>query len=165
MDNIDPNMCTHMVYFRLYLDLKENKITKDSNFLSNHNGHVKFTKLKETNSQLKCLIYLQLNPTMWNATHVEMLVNGNHGKAIARNIVGFLQLYKFDGIVLLFLPSKEDKLAFMSLVKSIKQAFLPFGYIFSVPVYLHDWLSNDGKFQQFLWDTNYSIGIFSQLFL
>lgn len=132
-DDIDLNLCTHTVYWKIDLYILNYKIVKSPNFFNVENGHNKFTELKAKNPQLKVLIHLELFPRRLETIHFKLMADSNHADVLAGKIVAFLQQYNFDGIFLDFFPLKKDKLGFMNLSKTIKKAFLPHSYILSIP--------------------------------
>lgn len=142
VDDINPNLCTHIVYSRLSLDIENNEIIKDLHF---YNWHKKFTELKAKNHQLKVLIDLVPKPEKWNDTHIKLMVNSSHVEAIARNTVAFLQLNKFDGITIEFYPFEDEKIGFMNLVGEMRKAFLSFGYFLAVTGALYESRIEVGK--------------------
>lgn len=141
MDNIDPNLCTHIVFSRISLDIEKIniRVKENLNFFDVDNGHKKFIELKVKNPQLKLLIYLK--PDKWNAIHVELMANSSH----VEKIVSIVQQYAFDGISLDFFPTKEQKIGFTNLVKTTKKAFLPLGYFLVIAGSSYENRINDGK--------------------
>lgn len=136
-----------MVYDRLYLDIERTPRIKDS--IPFNKDKEKFIELKDKNPQLRLLIYLELTPGTWNTTHLKLMAKSSHVNIITRNVVSFLQRYQFDGIVLHFFPSKEEKLGFMNVINAIIQVFLPNGYFLALRGSISDMDINDSKSQIF----------------
>lgn len=145
MDDIDPNLCTHLVYSRFDLDMEKKQIREDSSLFILDNWNKTFVELKAKNPLLKVLIFLQSKPTIWETTHLELMESTSHVDDVVRNVVAFLRQYSFDGITLEFYPSNTNKVGFMNLIKGMKNAFLPFGYILAVPGSPYENDINEGK--------------------
>lgn len=53
VDDIDPKLCTHLLYSRINFDIERKNIIQDSTFLNAKTGQRKFIELKNKNPQLK----------------------------------------------------------------------------------------------------------------
>lgn len=145
MDNIDPNLCTHMAYFDLYFGIKDKEINIDEQFLDVNNGHEKFVGLKTKNPQLKVMVVLSLTATyFWEETDIELMANSSHIDSMAAIVLKFVQQYNFDGVILDFYPITRNNTGFNQFVSSLKIAFQPHGFLLAAIGERRDDQPNDG---------------------
>lgn len=132
VENIDPFLCTHVIYTFAGLGY-DNKIRSLDpwNDLKDNYGKgafERFTRLKEVNPKLKTLIAIG----GWNEGSIKysaMAASPDARKGFIDSVMDFLPKYNFDGLDLDWeYPAArggkpEDRENFASLVKELKTAF------------------------------------------
>lgn len=143
IEDIDPNLCTHLIYgftklshdnriavYDPYLDLKENW---------GLGAFQRFNNLKHKNPTLKTLIAIG----GWNegsTKYSQMASNPSSRKRFVNSCIDFLNKHGFDGLDLDWeYPGSrggkaEDKKNFVSLIKELKEAFQPHGFLLTAAV-------------------------------
>ncbi|KAH9416601.1 Cht9p [Dermatophagoides pteronyssinus] len=143
VEEIDPFLCSHIIYgfaglsydnkirpLDPYNDLKENW---------GKGAFLRFTGLKKINRKLKTMIAIG----GWNEGSVKysnMAANPESRKTFVNSVMDFLERYDFDGLDFDWeYPGSrggkpEDKRNFVILLRELKQAFEPKGYILSSAV-------------------------------
>ncbi|KAH9497248.1 putative chitinase 2 [Dermatophagoides farinae] len=143
VEEIDPFLCSHIIYgfaglsydnkirpLDPYNDLKENW---------GKGAFLRFTGLKKINKKLKTMIAIG----GWNEGSVKysnMASNPESRKTFVNSVMDFLERYDFDGLDFDWeYPGSrggkpEDKRNFVILLRELKQAFEPKGYILSSAV-------------------------------
>ncbi|KAF8787216.1 Chitotriosidase-1 like protein [Argiope bruennichi] len=142
IENIDPNLCTHLVYgfaklagnqiavYDPYLDLKENW---------GLGAYQRFNNLKKQNPNLSTLIAIG----GWNegsTKYSQMAADPNARATFVKSAVDFCLKYDFDGLDMDWeYPANRggaaaDKQNFVTLLKELKEAFAPHGLILSAAV-------------------------------
>lgn len=102
MEDIDPHLCTHIMYG--FTKLQENKITvfdpwgdlKDE-WGSGLNGYQRFTDLKKINPELKAIVAIG----GWNegsTKYSDMSRDPASRRTFVESVVPFLEKYNFDGL-------------------------------------------------------------------
>lgn len=123
MDDINPNLCTHIVAMDL----------SSSGFgLINSSLHREFvTKMKSKNPEVKVLIYL--SPELENLSTIgdEEITNTTHIE-IAENIAHILHERNVDGVLMRSPPAYKASLNFNDLMEAMKVQFQPHGYLLGV---------------------------------
>ncbi|XP_013185489.1 probable chitinase 2 [Amyelois transitella] len=137
VDNLNPSLCTHLVYTFAGLDDKLNTIKSLDewmDFQRNSGAVNKILALKERYPHLKVTIAIG----GWNegsARYSNMTATREGRKKFIDSVLSFLNKYKFDGLDLDWeYPAKrggveQDKNNYVSLVKELKEAFRDHGYI------------------------------------
>lgn len=127
MDNIDPFLCTDLVYSFAVLDGATYKIKIVDKWVDiDNNGYASFVALKTRNPQLKTTIAIG----GWDDSHdgtnkySNMVASSANRKIFVESVVEFLGLHKFDGLDLDWeYPSGDsDKAGFAELLKELRNA-------------------------------------------
>ncbi|XP_074603101.1 chitinase 7 isoform X2 [Brevipalpus obovatus] len=118
-ENIDPTLCTHLVY--AFAGLKDHKIDEDA---EDPSILLDLVKLKEKNPSLKILLALggwMVGPSPFKA----LTENVYRQSSFTFSTIEFLRRIKFDGLDLCweFPRGPEDKAKFTGLVKELREAF------------------------------------------
>ncbi|XP_057381184.1 chitotriosidase-1-like [Daphnia carinata] len=139
VDNINPKLCTHLVYAFAILDGTTNKIQVFDNWSDiDLGGYQKFVALKTQNSKLKTMIAIG----GWNDSndgsgkYSALVASSTNINTFVNSAVAFLQLYKFDGLDLdwEYPSTAADKAGFANLIVALKNAFTPYGFLLSAAV-------------------------------
>ncbi|KAJ0170307.1 hypothetical protein K1T71_014235 [Dendrolimus kikuchii] len=139
LENLEPSLCTHIVYSFAGLDDKTNIIKsldpwQDLEKDYGKRGYKRIVALKEQYPHLKVTIAIG----GWNEgspKYSKMASDPELRQTFIKSVMVFLDNYKFDGLDLDWeYPTKrgglpEDRTNFISLVKELKEAFEPKGYI------------------------------------
>jgi chitinase len=126
VDNIDPFLCTDLVYSFAVLNGSTYTIQIYDPWVDiDNNGYANFLALKTRNPQLKTTIAIG----GWGDSHdgtkySDMVASSTNRKTFVDSVVAFLQLYEFDGLDLDWeYPSGEsDKAGFAELLKELRVA-------------------------------------------
>jgi chitinase len=139
VDNIDPKLCTHMMYAFAVLNGTTNKIQIFDTWADIDNfGYQKFVALKNQNPKLKVMISLGGASDSNDGTgkYSRLVSSTTNINTFVSSAVSFLQQYKFDGIDLDWeVPSTPaDKTGFKNWIIALRNAFQPLGYLLSAAV-------------------------------
>ncbi|XP_057381178.1 chitotriosidase-1-like [Daphnia carinata] len=157
VDNINPKLCTHLVYAFAVLDGATNKIKVYDTWSDiDLGGYQKFVALKAQNSKLKTMIAIG----GWNDSndgsgkYSALVASSAKITTFVNSVVALLQLYKFDGLDLdwEYPSTAADKAGFANLIVALKNAFTPFGFLLSAAV----------PASQFTIDAGYDVATMSQ---
>ncbi|KAH9419275.1 Cht3p [Dermatophagoides pteronyssinus] len=146
IEDIDPFKCTHLMYGFAKIDEYKYTIQVFDPFQDdNHNswekhGYERFNNLRLKNPELTTMISLG----GWyegSEKYSDMAANPTYRQQFVQSVLDFLQEYKFDGLDLdweypgsrLGNP-KIDKQNYLTLVRELKEAFEPFGYLLTAAV-------------------------------
>lgn len=138
-DNVDPKLCTHILYYYAMLDKNtlEISVTDNSADIDNK-GYEKLAALKTKNPQLKTMITLGGWEDANDGTdkYSRLTANISSIDTFLNSAMAFLQLYKFDGLNLDYdySPNAVIKDAFSNLLKALRNAFKAKGYLLSAVV-------------------------------
>ncbi|OWR48578.1 hypothetical protein KGM_206219 [Danaus plexippus plexippus] len=139
LSDLDPSLCTHLVYSFAVLDEKTNEIKSSDVGLDVENkdttvGYKGFVDLKKKNPHLKVTLCIG----GWNegSQKFSLMAKSPHSrKQFIQSVIKFLQTYNFDGLDIMWkYPTtrggdKQDKDNFVILVKELKEAFSPHDFI------------------------------------
>ncbi|XP_048477851.1 probable chitinase 2 [Plutella xylostella] len=139
LDNLDPGLCTHLVYSFAGLDEHANIIKsldpwQDLEKDYGKNGFKRLVALKQRYPHLKVTIAIG----GWNEGSLKyslMAEDPEKRSKFVKSVMLFLDMFKFDGLDLDWeYPARRDgrpidKVNYVSLVKELKEAFEPKGYI------------------------------------
>lgn len=138
MDNVDPKLCTHLIYSFAILDSNDYTIRAiESESEIKNGGYSKFNALKSANAgKLKTMIALGGWADSQTGKYSQLISAPNRIKTFVDSVVTFLKLHKFDGLDVdwEFPKSAMDKAGFTSLLKALRNSFNRFGFILSVAV-------------------------------
>ncbi|XP_077556585.1 chitinase-3-like protein 1 isoform X1 [Haemaphysalis longicornis] len=143
VENIDPFICTHIVYgfAGLGSDFKIRSLDSWNDLEDNYGkgAFKRFTALKKQNPKLKALIAIG----GWNEGSVKysaMAQQPAARKIFADSVVDFCKKYNFDGLDLDWeYPAArggkpEDKANFVTLLRELSQEFKPYGLLLTAAV-------------------------------
>ncbi|KOC59780.1 Chitotriosidase-1 [Habropoda laboriosa] len=139
--DIDPTLCTHIIYTFVGLSADGNVQVLDSwlDLPSGLNGFGKFTKLRELSPSTKAMIAMG----GWNEGSIkysQMASNPAIRSRFVQNVVNFLKTYNFDGFDLDWeYPNQRggnaaDKQNFVNLLSELRQELNKHGFLLSVAV-------------------------------
>jgi len=145
VDDIDPDLCTHLIYSFAGLDketytikvLDPNRDLSDDKWQKE--GYKRFVDLKQRNPRLKTLIAIG----GWNegsVTYSNMSVTKERRKVFISSVLNLLKTHKFDGLDMDWeYPAErggapEDKENFVHLLKELRSEFTPHGYLLTAAV-------------------------------
>ena len=139
VENIDPNLCTHAIFGFAGLDSNNKIKVLDSWNEIDKKALKRFVDLKQKNRSLKTLIAIG----GWNEgseKYSNMAASYQSRKVFIRSVMDFLNQHKFDGLDVDWeYPANrggkpEDKNNFSTLLKELKAAFKPKGYLLTIAV-------------------------------
>lgn len=144
VENIDPHMCTHLMYGFVGLsDTNELLLLDPYNDLEENWGKgamKRFTNLRLQNYDLKTLVAIG----GWNEgseKYSKMAMDPGKRRTFINSVVPFLIQHNFDGLDLDWeYPANregaapEDKENFVLLVRELKAAFAPYGFLLTAAV-------------------------------
>jgi len=134
VEDIDPSLCTHLMYSFAVLDPTTHLITVHDSWLDIDLGNIrKFTNLKAHHPHVKLLLALG----GWNDSRLTkysvLLADAGKRSAFVQHAVSFIREFGFDGLDLDYeYPGHDgaatDREGFTALVKELKEAFNPYGW-------------------------------------
>uniref|UniRef100_A0A0P5TL21 chitinase n=1 Tax=Daphnia magna TaxID=35525 RepID=A0A0P5TL21_9CRUS len=143
VENIDPFLCTHIVYgfAGLALDNTINVLDPYNDLKENwgKGAYLRFTGLKKKNPDLKALIAVG----GWNEgseRYSQMAADPAKRTTFVNSVVNFLITYGFDGLDFDWeYPSNRggsitDKINFVHILRELKAAFVPYGFLLTAAV-------------------------------
>lgn len=139
VENIDPKLCTHVIYTFIGITYSGGvKLLDNWNDISLGSLN-KFVSLRIQNPNLKVMVAMG----GWNegsASYSTVAASSYLRNTLVDNVIGFLRTYKFDGFDLdweypgMRGGSAEDKANFISLLSVFRQRFDAEGYILTAAV-------------------------------
>ncbi|GAB6027330.1 Chitinase 2 [Chamberlinius hualienensis] len=144
VEDIDPYICTHVIYAFAGLNPSTDEIQSLDPFNDLYDNYGKgaferFTKLSEINPDLKCILGIG----GWNegSTKYSDMANDPSRRAkFVQSVVPFLKKYGFHGLDMDWeYPTQRggrpsDRQAYIDLLKELKAAFEPEGFLLSAAV-------------------------------
>lgn len=125
MQNIDPSLCTDLVYAFSTLDANR-IISYDPNVDIANRGYADFVALKNKNPKLKTLVAIG----GWNDSHngtkySDMVASAENRAIFVSSVVDFIKQYNFDGLDLDWEHpmSSTDKEGYSQLLRELRTAF------------------------------------------
>lgn len=139
VDNINPNLCTHMMYAFATLNGTSYQIQIFDYWADiSNNGYQKFVALKTQNPKLKVMISLGgwTDSNDGSGKYSKLVSSTANINTFVSSAVTFLQQYKFDGLDLDWeAPStSSDKTGFKNWIVALRNAFQPLGFLLSAAV-------------------------------
>ena len=134
VDDIDPNICTHIIYSFVLLDPTNYIITlSDEGLDIDKNNIDNFIDLKLKNPNVKLLVALGGWTDSRFDKYSTLLADSSKRATFVTHAVEFLNQYGFDGLDLDYeYPGYDsiptDKAGFTALVQELKAAFQPYGW-------------------------------------
>nr|QES86429.1 chitinase domain-containing protein 2 [Chilo infuscatellus] len=137
IEDLEPALCTHLVYSYAGLDEKNMTIKSLNPWLDmgrDNNGYRKLVSLKTHYPHLKVTIAVG----GWDEgseKYSKMASSRENREKFIMSVIAFLDEYKFDGLDLDWMyPAfrggvTKDKVNFVKLIKELSEAFKPQGYI------------------------------------
>jgi len=148
-DNIDPNLCTHLVYsFASLNEATFTMVPSDPRTDIRNGWYLQFTGLKAKNPQLKTMIAVGGWSDSQDGTgkYSKLVSSDANIATFVTSVVQLLDIYNFDGLDVdwEYPEGPEDKLGYISLLTSLKAAFAPKGYLLSAAVPVSEYTLNLG---------------------
>lgn len=153
VENIDPFLCTHVIYTFAGLGFDSKIRSLDPwNDLKDDYGKgafERFVKLKQINPRLKTMVAIG----GWNEGSIKysaMASNALARRIFVESVLMFLDRYNFDGLDLDWeYPAArggkpEDKPNFTALIRELKTAFQAKGYLLTAAVSAGKWFVDPG---------------------
>ena len=134
VENIDPSICTHIIYSFVILDATNYVMKIHDPWLDIDLGNInKFLQIKQTNPKVKLLVALG----GWNDSRTSkysiLLADPAKRAAFVTHAVQFINQYGFDGLDLdyeypVYDGVATDRQGFTALVQELRSAFSPYGW-------------------------------------
>ncbi|KFB46746.1 AGAP011033-PA-like protein [Anopheles sinensis] len=137
VEDINPNLCTHIIYTFVGLDTKGNVKILDNWFDISLGGFSRFVQLKNRNPNVKLMISIG----GWNegsATYSTMANSDLLRAVFVDSVVTFVRRYGFDGFDIdweyptLRGGAVEDRVGFIKLLRDLRTRFDREGFILSI---------------------------------
>jgi len=139
-ENVDPFICTHLIYSFIGLDPETNQVKHLDTWLAeNLNAVGRFIKLRESNPSLKLLIAIG----GWNDGSVKysnMAASASARSTFVKSVIDFIIANHFDGLDIDWeYPaanggSVQDKQNYALLIKELREEFDKYGFLMSAAV-------------------------------
>lgn len=118
MENIDPNLCTHIIYSYALINFTTNQIQNIHPWREFQiNGYENFVRLKIKNPQLKVMISLREPTQTKEVVYSNLIANNATMQILVTNLIDFLDEFKFDGIELELLHWTRIKVDFAQVLR------------------------------------------------
>lgn len=149
VDDIDPQLCTHYVYAFAVLDSSSYTIkVYDSWGDIDLRGYSKFVGLKAQNPSLKMMISIGgwTDSTDGSRKYSKLVASNAKITTFVDSVLTFLRTYGFDGIDMdwEYPSTPSDKAGYAQLLRALRAAFNPRGYLLSVAVPANPNTANNG---------------------
>ena len=134
IDDIDPTLCTHIIYSFVVLDENQHVIKIHDPWLDLDLGNIrKFMTLKQRNPKVKLLVALGGWNDSRTTKYSTLLADPAKIKAFVRHAVQFIGQYGFDGLDLdyeypVYDGVLTDRQGFTSLIQELRTEFDPRGW-------------------------------------
>lgn len=144
VEDFDPMLCTHAIYGFAGLDENTHEIVAIDPYNDLYDnwgkgGYIRFTNLKQKNPDLKTILGIG----GWNEGSIrysEMAADASFRQTFIASVMDFLTKYNFDGLDLDWeYPAERggqtvDKEDYVQLIKELKEAFIPSGFLLTAAV-------------------------------
>lgn len=144
VENLDPFLCTHLIFAFAGLEASSNtiKVLDPYNELYDDYGkgaYLRFTGLKKINPELKTILAIG----GWgegSINYSNMVADGEKRAVFTKSVVDLLLAYNFDGLDVDWeYPANRggapaDKVNYIALLEDLKEAFTPHGFMLSSAV-------------------------------
>jgi hypothetical protein len=160
VDNIDPSLCTHLIYGFAVLDPTTYTIQVYDTWMDIDNQfYAKFNALKQRKAGLKTLIAIGGWNDSMSPKYSQLVSDPNKIKTFVNSVLTFLQRYGFDGLDVdwEYPATAADKAGLTQLLAALRSAFAPYGYLLALAVNVGQPTIDAGK-NQFI----YKLRIFSR---
>lgn len=139
--DIDPNLCTHVIYSFAILDATTYTMRAHDSYLDETRGFYKeVVGLKQRNPSLKVLLALGGWADSQTGKYSTMVSTRDRRSKFITAAIQYLQKYGFDGLDLDWeYPGTGDKANFATFVKETKEAFQPLGLLLTAAVSGAQW--------------------------
>ncbi|XP_068227286.1 probable chitinase 10 [Palaemon carinicauda] len=138
VDDIDLDLCTHLVYAFAVLDANSLTIKAHDTYLDLPSGldnYNKFTNLKNLKPGIKTTLAIGGWTDSQSSKYSTLVSSATNRQNFINHVIPFLKNYKFDGLDLDWeYPSSGDKANFGLFVKELKTAFEPEGLLLTAAV-------------------------------
>ena len=138
VDDVDPSLCTHVIYAFAKLDGTSYTIQPDDETVDIDNGfYEKFVYLKLKNPKLITMIAIGgFDDSNDGDKYSRLVRSSTNMRTFVNSVTSFLQEHKFDGLDFdwQYPSTASDKSGFASLLRSLQSAFTAFGFYLSVAV-------------------------------
>uniref|UniRef100_A0A182W1Z6 GH18 domain-containing protein n=1 Tax=Anopheles minimus TaxID=112268 RepID=A0A182W1Z6_9DIPT len=137
VENINPNLCTHIIYTFVGLDTKGNVKILDSWLDISLGGYSRFVQLKQRNPNVKLMVAIG----GWNegSASYSTMANSDLLRAVfVESAVAFVKRYGFDGFDVdweyptLRGGSVDDRVGFIKLLRDLRNRFDQEGLLLSI---------------------------------
>uniref|UniRef100_A0A182M508 GH18 domain-containing protein n=1 Tax=Anopheles culicifacies TaxID=139723 RepID=A0A182M508_9DIPT len=137
VENINPNLCTHIIYTFVGLDTKGNVKILDNWLDISLGGYSRFVQLKQRNPNVKLMVAIG----GWNegsATYSTMANSDLLRAVFVESAVSFVKRYGFDGFDVdweyptLRGGSVDDRVGFIKLLRDLRKRFDEEGLLLSI---------------------------------
>ena len=151
VDDIDSNLCTHVLYAFAILDGVNYKIMiGDTRSDVTNKGYEKFVALKTKKPSLKVMISLGgwADSNDVNNKYAKLVASPTHITTFVASAVEFIQRHKFDGLDLHWaFPSSTADVSsgVFNLVDALRKAFIPHGCLLSAFDHIFQRQNHDGS--------------------
>lgn len=134
--NLDPFLCTHYIYSFASLDGATFTIKAFDSWLDLDKGtYAQFNNMKQKNPKLKTLIAIGGANDSHGSKYSQLVASSAKINNFVASVVAFLDKHNFDGLDVDWeYPKAADRHGFSNLLKSLRKAFAPKGYVLSVAV-------------------------------
>lgn len=139
VDHVDPTLCTHLMYAFAVLDGSTYRMKVYDTWADiDLQGYSKFVGLKAQNPGLKTMISVGgWTDSVDGTNKYSKLVSSRANiAAFVDSAVSFLQKYGFDGLDFdwEYPSTAADKAGYAQLIRALRAAFNPYGYLLSAAV-------------------------------
>uniref|UniRef100_A0A4D5RA82 Scol-Chitinase n=1 Tax=Scolopendra viridis TaxID=118503 RepID=A0A4D5RA82_SCOVI len=135
-EDVDPSLCTHVIYSFAILDANTYQLKPhDAGLDVNQGYYKKIVGLKQKNPSLKVLLAIGGYSDSQSNKYSLLVADASNRQKFIQHALGFLGQYGFDGLDLDWeYPAAGDKHNFGVFAKELKEAFKPKGLMVTAAV-------------------------------